>query len=157
MTSSSGACPTRSAMQLYRCGLSICGQDGVCLLIPSSQVVHSADGCSQAPASRNTQETCTTYNALKLAQSLLRWTGNGSYADFYERALLNGILGTQRMPRSVESQAALPYLSPKADSSLADAIVPNFDARLGLRTRRVSLSRAIEGVGPISLHNGLPL
>lgn len=53
----------------------------------------------QKPDSANTQETCTTYNVLKLARSLFRWTGESKYADFYERALLNGILGTQRTPR----------------------------------------------------------
>lgn len=54
---------------------------------------------AQKPDSANTQETCTTYNVLKLARSLFRWTGESKYADFYERALLNGILGTQRTPR----------------------------------------------------------
>ena len=53
----------------------------------------------QKPDSANTQETCTTYNVLKLARSLYRWTGKSKYADFYERALLNSILGTQRLPR----------------------------------------------------------
>ncbi len=102
--------------------------------------------CLQAPASRNTQETCTTYNVLKIAHSLLRWTGDGSYADFYERALLNGILGTQRVPRNVHSHTALPQLSLEPDSSLADSIVPKHDVRLGFRHRRASPSRAVEGV-----------
>ena len=105
----------------------------------------------QAPASRNTQETCTTYNVLKLAQSLLRWTGDGSYADFYERALLNGILGTQRAQRNVHSQAALPHLTLKPDLGLAEFIVPKHDVRLGLRHRRASPPRAIEGVGCCAL------
>ena len=41
------------------------------------------------------QESCTTYNMLKLTRQLLEWTGDPKYADFYERAYLNGILGTQ--------------------------------------------------------------
>lgn len=41
------------------------------------------------------QESCTTYNMLKLTRHLIRWTGDPLYADFYERAFLNGILGTQ--------------------------------------------------------------
>ncbi len=45
-----------------------------------------------------TQETCTQYNILKIARSLFRWTGEVAYADFYERALINGILGTARLP-----------------------------------------------------------
>jgi DUF1680 family protein len=40
-------------------------------------------------------ETCKTHNMLKLTRHLLEWTGDVRYADFYERALLNGILGTQ--------------------------------------------------------------
>ena len=40
-------------------------------------------------------ETCKTHNMLKLTRRLLCWTGDPAYGDFYERALLNGILGTQ--------------------------------------------------------------
>ena len=43
----------------------------------------------------NNQECCTTYNMLKVARYLFRWTGDVQYADFYERAFFNGILGTQ--------------------------------------------------------------
>ena len=43
-----------------------------------------------------TEETCTTYNILKVARHLFKWTGSAHLADFYERALLNGILGVQR-------------------------------------------------------------
>ncbi|KAG0579015.1 hypothetical protein KC19_4G066200 [Ceratodon purpureus] len=42
------------------------------------------------------QETCTTYNMLKIARTLFRWTKKIKYMDYYERALVNGILGTQR-------------------------------------------------------------
>jgi len=41
------------------------------------------------------QECCTTYNMLKVTRYLLRWTADPKYADFYERAFWNGILGTQ--------------------------------------------------------------
>ncbi len=91
----------------------------------------------QAPASRNTQETCTTYNVLKIARSLLQWTGAGSYADFYERALLNGILGTQRVPRKLPERAALPRFASPRDSILPDAVVPKHRARLHSRARQV--------------------
>jgi DUF1680 family protein len=43
----------------------------------------------------NTEESCTTYNMLKLTRYLFRWTGEPKYADYYERAYMNGILGTQ--------------------------------------------------------------
>ncbi|CAK9145306.1 unnamed protein product [Ilex paraguariensis] len=42
------------------------------------------------------QESCTTYNMLKVSRHLFRWTKDTRYADYYERALTNGILGIQR-------------------------------------------------------------
>lgn len=43
----------------------------------------------------NTQESCTSYNMLKLTRKLLGWSGEARYADYYERLFFNGILGTQ--------------------------------------------------------------
>ena len=40
------------------------------------------------------QETCNTYNMLKLTRRLFSWTADPQYADFYERALYNHILGS---------------------------------------------------------------
>ncbi|MGN6505476.1 MAG: beta-L-arabinofuranosidase domain-containing protein [Tepidisphaeraceae bacterium] len=45
--------------------------------------------------SDNTTETCNTYNMLKLTRHLFSWTGDARYFDFYERALVNHILGSQ--------------------------------------------------------------
>ncbi|XP_054819763.1 LOW QUALITY PROTEIN: uncharacterized protein LOC129318821 [Prosopis cineraria] len=42
------------------------------------------------------EESCTTYNMLKVSRNLFRWTKAVSYADYYERALTNGVLGIQR-------------------------------------------------------------
>ena len=42
-----------------------------------------------------THECCVTYNLLKLTRQILSWTGDPACADYYERALWNGILGTQ--------------------------------------------------------------
>ncbi len=42
-----------------------------------------------------TQECCTTYNMLKLTRHVFGWTADPRCADYYERALFNGILGTQ--------------------------------------------------------------
>jgi DUF1680 family protein len=47
--------------------------------------------------SLETQEICTQYNILKIARSLFRWTKDVRIADFYERALVNGILGVSRL------------------------------------------------------------
>jgi DUF1680 family protein len=41
------------------------------------------------------QETCCTYNMLKLTRTLFGWQPDVRYADFYERAYFNGILPTQ--------------------------------------------------------------
>src|SRR5580704_1677083 len=41
-----------------------------------------------------TQETCNTYNMLKLTNQLFSWHAEPQYADFYERAFLNHILAT---------------------------------------------------------------
>lgn len=41
------------------------------------------------------QETCVTYNWMRLCRYLLRWTGDAKYGDMYERALFNGILAAQ--------------------------------------------------------------
>ncbi|XP_062233916.1 uncharacterized protein LOC133931121 [Phragmites australis] len=42
------------------------------------------------------EETCATYNFLKVSQNLFRWTKEAKYADHYERLLINGIMGNQR-------------------------------------------------------------
>jgi hypothetical protein len=42
-----------------------------------------------------TGETCNTYNMLKLTRHLFTWTGDVRYADYYEQALYNHILGQQ--------------------------------------------------------------
>lgn len=44
----------------------------------------------------NNQECCKTHNMLKVTRYLFTWTADPAYADYYERAFFNGILGTQR-------------------------------------------------------------
>jgi hypothetical protein len=44
---------------------------------------------------RNSHESCCTYNMLKLTRHLFSWEPRPDLADYYERALLNGILSTQ--------------------------------------------------------------
>jgi DUF1680 family protein len=43
----------------------------------------------------HTQETCCTYNMLKLTRHLFSWEPRSEYMDYYERALFNSILSTQ--------------------------------------------------------------
>jgi len=42
-----------------------------------------------------TTESCNTYNMLKLTRHLFTWSPDEKYADYYEQALYNHILGTQ--------------------------------------------------------------
>ena len=74
-------------------------------------VAVSFDEATHAPHNSNgfhTQETCTTYNALKLARHLFAWAPSVAVADAYERRLLNGILGVQQ-PGVVGSMS---YMTP---------------------------------------------
>lgn len=41
------------------------------------------------------QEHCVNYNMMRLAQVLLRWTGDPAYADYWERRFVNGVLAHQ--------------------------------------------------------------
>lgn len=43
----------------------------------------------------HTQETCCTYNMLKLTRHLFSWEPRAEYMDYYEGALVNSILSTQ--------------------------------------------------------------
>ena len=45
--------------------------------------------------SNATTESCNTYNMLKLTRHLFTWTADEKYAEYYERALYNHILGSQ--------------------------------------------------------------
>jgi DUF1680 family protein len=57
------------------------------------------------------QECCATHNMLKLTRYFIRWSGDVHYADFYERAFFNGILGTQHPDTGM-----LMYYIPLADN-----------------------------------------
>ncbi|XP_010279004.1 PREDICTED: uncharacterized protein LOC104613017 isoform X2 [Nelumbo nucifera] len=46
--------------------------------------------------STENEESCTTYNMLKVSRHLFRWTKEMAYVDYYERALTNGVLSIQR-------------------------------------------------------------
>jgi len=43
-----------------------------------------------------TEESCTQYNIQKVARHFFTWTADPQYFDFYERAMLNGIIGNQK-------------------------------------------------------------
>jgi DUF1680 family protein len=61
----------------------------------SNGEVWSPSGQLSARLGFRTQEHCTVYNMMRLAEYLYRWTGDLSYADYWERNLWNGILAQQ--------------------------------------------------------------
>ena len=56
--------------------------------------------------STQTEESCTQYNVLKVARHLFQWGAEPRYADFYERAILNGIVGNQKRPTTAATATA---------------------------------------------------
>jgi len=52
-------------------------------------------GVLASELSSETQECCTSYNMLKLTRHVFGWTADAAAADYYERLLWNGVLGTQ--------------------------------------------------------------
>jgi DUF1680 family protein len=57
-----------------------------------------------------TQECCVTYNMLRLTKHLLSWNADARMADYAERAIWNGILGTQH-PRDGHTLYYVPLQS----------------------------------------------
>jgi uncharacterized protein len=55
-------------------------------------------------------EVCKTYNMLKVTRDLFRWTADSKYADFYERAWMNGIWGSQQ-PGTGQLEYYVPMLT----------------------------------------------
>ena len=66
------------------------------------------------------QETCTTYNMLKVTRDLIRWTGAPKYADFYERAFWNGIVEAQD-----RNNGMIIYYTPLAADAVKQWGTPN--------------------------------
>ena len=65
--------------------------------------------------SRMAQETCVSYNLLKVSQSLFNLTGDAKYMDYYERSLFNSILGSQDPESGWKS-----YYQPLSANTLKD-------------------------------------
>jgi DUF1680 family protein len=74
----------------------VTGQRAYCTGGTSNGEGWDADpGILSTQLSGYTQEDCTTYNMLKLTRHVFGWTADPACADYYERALFNGILGSQ--------------------------------------------------------------
>jgi DUF1680 family protein len=82
------------------------------MLVPGRTFAHGGSGENElwGPAgavagdigNRNA-ETCVAYNLLKLARALFARTGDPRYAEYYERAVTNQVLGSRRDVDSDES------------------------------------------------------
>jgi DUF1680 family protein len=82
------------------------------MLVPGRTFAHGGSGENElwGPAgavardigNRNA-ETCVTYNMLKLARALFERTGDARYAEYYERAVTNQVLGSRRDADSDDS------------------------------------------------------
>jgi len=49
-----------------------------------------------AIAGHDTEESCTTYNLLKILRHAFRWTTDARYMDMYSYAMTNGVMGIQK-------------------------------------------------------------
>ena len=73
--------------------------------------------CWQAPRDlgnfldSQTEESCTQYNVLKVARRAFLTSADVSKADFYERAILNGIIGNQNKVDPVGATSYI-YMQP---------------------------------------------
>lgn len=56
-------------------------------------------------------ETCASHNLLKLARKLFAHTGEARYMDYYERTVLNHVLGSRRAVRS-DTSPEVTYMFP---------------------------------------------
>ncbi|MFC8798750.1 glycoside hydrolase family 127 protein [Promicromonospora sp. NPDC057138] len=82
------------------------------MLVPGRTFAHGGSGENElwGPAgavardigNRNA-ETCVAYNMLKLARALFERTGDARYADYYERAVTNQVLGSRHDVTSDDS------------------------------------------------------
>ena len=45
----------------------------------------------------DTEESCTQYNILKVARYMYTWSGDSLMMDYYERAMMNGLIGNLNM------------------------------------------------------------
>jgi DUF1680 family protein len=57
--------------------------------------IWSPPGELAARLGSKTQEHCTVYNMMRLAEYQYRWTGDPAFADYWERSLWNGVLAQQ--------------------------------------------------------------
>ena len=70
--------------------------------------------------SNQNQESCTSYNMLRVTRHLICWNPDPRYADYYERTYFNSILGTQNPETGM-----LTYFTPLAPGNVKVFGTPN--------------------------------
>jgi DUF1680 family protein len=75
--------------------LAVTERGGFCTGGQTSGEVWNPPHALAARLGGTTQEHCTVYNMIRLADYLYRWSGAPAYADYSERNLYNGILAQQ--------------------------------------------------------------
>lgn len=65
-------------------------------------------GCIAGTLSKNTAESCASYNMLKLTKELYKYQPDVSYMNYYERTLINHILASKEHSASGESTYFFP-------------------------------------------------
>ena len=87
---------------------------------------HTADAMGDELFS-DTEESCTTYNLLKVSRHLWSWSLNSSFFDHYERALYNGLLGNQGTtgPYKDGETTAFTYMLPMGGFNLTKRFEPS--------------------------------
>ncbi|PUB25917.1 hypothetical protein C8K30_1064 [Promicromonospora sp. AC04] len=82
------------------------------MLVPGRTFAHGGSGENElwgppgavaGDIGNRNAETCVTYNMLKIARALFERTGDARYADYYERAVTNQVLGSRRDADSDDS------------------------------------------------------
>ncbi|PHU15694.1 hypothetical protein BC332_16899 [Capsicum chinense] len=80
------------------------------------------------------EESFTTYNMLKVSRHLFKWTKEMAYADYYERALTNGVLTT-----TTGEHNSIPF-------GAATGLIQYIPSSLDWKSGKVSVSQKIEPV-----------
>jgi uncharacterized protein len=89
-------------------------------IVPGRMYAHGGTGESElwgppgtvaGDVGHRNAETCAAYNLLKLARRLFAHTLDPAYMDYYERTLLNHILGSRRAVRS-DTSPEVTYMFP---------------------------------------------
>lgn len=84
----------RNIVEAYwRCAVT--GRPHFCTGGADSGEIWCPSGRQAARLGEKTHEHCVTYNMVRLAECLFRWTGEAAYADYIERSIINGLLAQQ--------------------------------------------------------------